>query len=185
MENIFKKKWVERFDSLSPEIQKKIKDYDASSEIFQLNKQKGSRKYPEVGDIFEISVLDDIKFQGIVLKNHINNINGDDLLLICIFNRDVDIELYLEDKICENNLLIKPEIVGKEYWTRGYFYKIGEYKKPINIAEYSFYSVGKNKFFDEYGNDSVQKEMVCLSGVATITGIGTMVGEELIIQGLM
>ena len=37
----------------------------------------------------------------------------------------------------------------------------------------------------EYGNDSEIKEIVSLYGVATITGIGTEIGIELIIQGLM
>ena len=185
MENIIKKKWLERFESLPLEIQNKINEYYASSEIFQLNKQKGSRKYPEIGEIFEISVLNDLRFKGIVLNNHINSMNGDDLLVICIFKADVDIEDCIKNTIKDNCLLIEPVIVGKEYWSRGYFHKIGEYTEKINISSYSFFDVIDNKFYDEYGNDSEMKEIVSLYGVATITGIGTEIGIELIIQGLM
>ena len=50
-----------------------------------------------------------------------------------------------------NDLLIPPEIIGKEYWTRGYFYNVDHYDEKLKIKEYGFYSIGQGKVLDEYG----------------------------------
>lgn len=47
-------------------------------------------------------------------------------------------------------------------------------------------SIGKRKFFDEYGND-IQEEPSILGtyGVATISGVAYSINQELIIAGII
>ncbi len=183
MANYIKEKWLERYETLPEEIKKEL---DKSDEIiFQLKRMKGTRKYPEVGTVFEIKPFEGLILQGVVINNHINNINGDDLILVCIFKEGLKALDCIKAGIGERDLLIKPEVVGKEYWTRGYFYNIDRYEEKINIEEYCFYSVGKDKFFDEYGKECEKKEIVGVFGVSTIVGIGILVAQELIINGTL
>ena len=86
------------------------------------------------------------------MNTHINNINGDDLLVIMIFHNEIEIQDCVQKGIKEKDLLIPPQIVGKEYWTRGYFYNIGRFEGIMNVNNYGFYRIGKGKFVDEYGN---------------------------------
>lgn len=73
-----------------------------------------------------------------------NNKNGDDFIVIFVFKSDVDIEQSVKKGIRKEDLLIDPEIVGKEYWTRGYFFNVGHIESKVN--NYGFYSIGKRKF---------------------------------------
>lgn len=183
MANYVYEKWLERYEILSNEIKEELTKYKEVT--FQLKKIKGTRKYPEIGDIFEIKATDDIVFQGVVINNHINNICGEDLILVCIFKEGVNATECIKAGIKESDLLIKPDVVGKEYWTRGYFYNIDRYEEKINIEEYCFYSVGKDKFFDEYGKECEIKKIIGIFGVATVWGIGDLIGKELIINGTL
>lgn len=99
-----------------------------------------------------------------------DNNNGDDLLVIFIFKSGVDIEQAVKNGVKKEDLLINPEIVGKEYWTRGYFFNVGHVE--VKEDRYGFYSIGKRKFFDEFGN-AIHEEPYLLGtyGVATISGI--------------
>ena len=183
MANLIKEKWKKRFASFPIELQQKITEYDASDKYLTLDKLKGTRKYPEIGDIFELQVLGRRKFYGVVINNHINNINGDDLILVCIFKEGIDVKTILNNVIREEDLFFAPEIVGKEYWTRGLFHNIDRYTGKISIEDYCFYSIGKDKIYDEYGNEIALKKIICTYGVATIFGIGILVGQELLIEG--
>ena len=93
--------------------------------------ESGSRKCRESetgscdGDIFKICPRENIECYGIVVNNHVNNKNGDDFIVIFVFKSDVDIEQSVKKGIRKEDLLIDPEIVGKEYWTRGYFFNVG------------------------------------------------------------
>lgn len=103
----------------------------------------------------------DLFYYGLVVNNHINNINGEELL-------------------------IPPQIVGKEYWTRGYFYNVEHYNEKVNIDSCGFYSIGKRQFVDEYGNEITNEpELLGMYGVATITGIARKINRELIIAGII
>ena len=106
-----------------------------------------------------------------------------ELILVCIFKEGIDVKTILNNVIREEDLLFAPEIVGKEYWTRGLFHNIDRYTGKISIEDYCFYSIGKDKIYDEYGNEIALKKIICTYGVATIFGIGILVGQELLIEG--
>ncbi|HJD45872.1 MAG TPA: hypothetical protein H9909_03425 [Candidatus Mediterraneibacter norfolkensis] len=79
-----------------------------------------------------------------------------------------------------------PQIVGKEYWTRGYFYNVKRFDGVLDIKNYGFYKIGKRKFVDEYGNEILREpELLEVYGVATVTGVARLVTQELIIRGII
>ncbi len=128
--------------------------------------------------------MDNIILNGVVINNHINNICGEDLIMVCIFKEGVNTTECIKAGIKESDLLIKPDIVGKEYWTRGYFHNIDRYDEEINMEEYCFYDTD-NIFLDEYGKKCEIKKIIGVFGVATIMGIGILIGQELIINGTL
>ena len=180
-DNILAHRWKERYESLSSDIKNKLDTFENSDYQLQIIKRK--RIYPSVGDIFQLNPRDNIHFYGIVVNTHINNINGDDLLVIMIFHNEVKIQECIQKGIKEKDLLIPPQIVGKEYWTRGYFYNIGRFEGTMNIHNYGFYRIGKKTFVDEYENIlNYEPELLGCFGVATISGIARKITQELIIR---
>lgn len=135
---------------------------------------------------FKINPKEDIILYGIVINNHISNINGEELLVILIFKEDVDITNIQYEDMKNIQFLLPPQIVGKEYWTKGYFYNIDHIDKISNIKDYGFYSIGKGKYFDEYGNEiKFAPRLLGTYGVATISGIARKINRELIIAGIL
>lgn len=185
--NIISNRWKERYLIQSDEIKEKLDKLDNSDPSeYQLQVIKRKRIYPEIGDIFKINPINDIYFYGVVLNNHICSINGDDLLLILIFKQGIDINKSIDNGVSEDELLLPPQIVGKEYWSRGYFYNIDHYDALPNVEDYGFYSVGKTKFFDEYGKELLnQPRLLGTFGVTTISGIAKKINQELIITGII
>lgn len=185
--NIISNRWKERYEKLSGDVKKKLNDLDnADISEYQLQVIKRKRNYPLIGDIFEINPKENLFFNGIVVNNHINNLNGEDLLLVFIFKENLDMEECIKEGVKSEDLLLPPKIVGKEYWTRGYFYNIAHYDKKFNIDSYGFYSVGKGKFFDEYGKEiGYEPRILGTYGVSTIIGIAMEINRELIIAGII
>lgn len=185
--NILSNRWKERYEKLSDEIKEKLNNLNnADISDYQLQVIKRKRIYPEIGDIFTINPKDNIHFKGIVINNHIDNMNGEDLLLILIFKQNVDIYLSIRNGVKEDELLIPPQIVGKEYWTRGYFYNIDHYGERIKVENYGFYRIGEGQFLDEYGKELVeQPDLLGTYGVATISGVARKINRELIIAGII
>ena len=185
--NILTRRWEERYNKLPKDIQKKLDEFqnmDIAEHQLQIIKRQ--RIYPEIGDIFEIRPNEIITLHGIVVNNHINNINGDDLLLIVIFKNGVDVRRSTDRGIHRDDLLIPPQIVGKEYWSRGYFYNVSKYSEKITVDNYGFYHVGSWKFTDEYGNEiKNEPSLIGTGGVCTIWGIGYKIKEELIALGIV
>lgn len=184
-DNIRANKWRTRYNALPEETKKKLDALaDSQFKEYQLQVIKRKKIYPEIGDIFQIHPRENVDYYGIVVNNHVNNNNGDDLIVIFIFKAEVDIENAVKTGVKREDLLIDPEIVGKEYWTRGYFFNVGH--TEIKENKYGFYSIGKRKFFDEYGND-INKEPYLLGtyGVATISGIAYGINKEMIISGII
>jgi len=182
--NIRSNRWKARYDKLPDEIKVKLDALaDADFNEYQLKVIKRKRVYPEIGDIFRICPCDNVEYYGIVVNNRINNNNGEDLIVVFIFKSGVDIKQSVSNGIKKEDLLIDPEIVGKEYWTRGYFFNIDHI--TISVNNYGFYSIGKRKFFDEFGND-IHEEPYLLGtyGVATISGIAYGINKEMIISGI-
>ena len=146
---------------------------------------KRKRIYPEIGDVFQINPKGKFLLHGVVINNHINNINGDDLILILIFKDKADLSIALQNAEKED-LLIPPQIVGKEYWTRGYFYNISHVENIPKLKTYGFYSIGNRKFLDEYGKEVKEEpELLGTYGVATISGVARKINQELIISGIL
>lgn len=184
--NIISYRWEERYAKLSKEIKERLEILDNSDvSEYQLQVIKRKRIYPEIGDIFRINPKGELFFHGIVVNNHINNNNGEDLLLVFIFKEGVNIKEVLVS--VENDyLLLPPQIVGKEYWSRGYFYNIDHYDRRLNIDNYGFYRIGEGKFVDEYGNEvAAEPQLLGTYGVSTIYGIAMEVNKELIIAGIL
>lgn len=184
-DNIISRRWKERYATLSEETKEKLSAFKKMNPSeYQLQVIKRKRIYPEIGDIFELKTRHNVVIKGIVVNNHINNINGDDLLLVLIFKPEVDIRKSVQDSKVFESLLLKPEIVGKEYWTMGFFYNVDHYDNLPSL-EYGFYRIGNDIFCDEYGNQ-LQKEPKILGiyGVATIIGIAQLITTELIIAGI-
>lgn len=185
--NIIANRWKQRYAEQPIDIKEKLdKLDDARIEEYQLQVIKRKRIYPQIGDLFKINPKDDIILYGVVINNHINNINGEDLLLVLIFKNGEDIKAILRDGVKNEHLLIPPQIVGKEYWTRGYFYNIDCVDNVNNVESYGFYSIGKGKFLDEYGNELMEEpQLLGTYGVATISGVARKIKQELIIGGIL
>lgn len=185
--NILSKRWDERYKKLSDEVKEKLAELDnVDISEYQLQVIKRKRIYPQIGDVFIVKTNEDLTLHGIVINNHIDNINGDDLVLIMIFKLDVNVDEVITRGIKYEDLLISPVMVGKEYWTRGYFYNINNNSNTSNVKNYGFYNIGKGKFMDEYGNELVDEpQLLGAYGVATIFGIAYEINQELIIEGLL
>lgn len=185
-DNIIANQWQKRYAAQPIDIKEKLDKLDkARIEEYQLKVIKRERIYPQIGDLFKINPKDDIDLYGVVVNNHIKNINGEDLLLVLIF-KEKDIKTILCDGVKSEHLLIPPQIVGKEYWTRGYFYNIDYVDNVNNVDKCGFYSVGQGKFFDEYGNDlEFEPPLLGTYGVATISGVARKINQELIIARII
>ena len=185
-DNIITNRWEAWYEKLSDDKKKKIDDlYNAEVAEYQLQVIKRKRTYPEIGDMFKINPKNEIFLYGVVINNHINNINGDDLILILIFKQGVNVERCIEEGIKGDDLLLYPEIVGKEYWARGYFYNYSHYDQHINIDNYGFYSIGRGTFVNEYGEEIDEPQILGRYSVVTDTGIARMINRELIIAGII
>lgn len=81
--------------------------------------------------------------------------------------------------------MIRPAIVDDSYWSRGYFFTIGN--EPINDEErgfdIGFYDVMTGKFFTESGVEMDHRpKFLGINGITTIIGIANDVNKELIIN---
>lgn len=183
--NILANRWKEKYEQCSQDVKDKLDKLDDKLiKEYQLQVIKRKKVYPEIGDIFQIRPCENIELYGIVVNNHVNNKNGDDLIVIFIFKEGVDIDKSVKNGIKKEELLIAPEIVGKEYWSRGFFFNVGH--TEIHIDNYGFYDIVDRVFYDEYENE-LKNEPYLLGtyGVATISGIAYVINQEMIISGMI
>lgn len=183
-DNPIARAWEKRYQSFSSDIQYKLDElYNASPKEYQFNVVKKSRKHSTRGDVFVINPINDLFLYGVVLNSNINNICDDDLYLIIILKERAEINKKAKIKLITDNVLVGPCIVGKEYWTKGFFGRTDINIQDIPQFSYGFYYIGKSKYVNEFGNEIFEKpDMVESFGVATITGIAYKVRKELIIQ---
>ena len=183
-DNLLSRKWKKRYEEQSAEVQKKLDELGEKNwKDYQLKTIKRKRAYPEIGDVFFVEPVEGKYFWGVVVNNHIYNIDGDDLLVIMIFRERVYGKEYNNLKIDTKNLLIDPCIVGKEYWTRGLFYTITNINLESIKLNYGFYNIFKGKYFDELGKElKCVPDLVGIDGVCTISGIAYKINTELIID---
>lgn len=185
--NIISNRWKARYDEQPEKIRQKLdKLNNASIAEYQLQVIKRKRIYPQIGDVFLVNPKDDIYFWGIVINNHINNLNGDDLLVIMVFNERVtpsEKKVFIPNY---DNLLIPPQVVGQEYWTRGYFYNIDHLEEIGSDIDYGFYDIFDQKYMDEYERELANEpKLLGTGGVATISGVARKINKELIIAGIL
>lgn len=182
-DNVLSRKWEERYSKQPLDIQKKLDELsEEDSRKYQLKVIKRKRIIPQTGDVFLVNPIQDIYFYGIVLNDNINNINGNGLSVIMIFKsktREQTIDNFTLDF---DNILIGPCTVGKEYWSRGYFYNIARLDSIMKI-DYGFYDVIDGKYYDEYEVELKHNpKYLGLFGVSTITGIAYHIKRELIMD---
>lgn len=181
--NPLSRKWKEKYNKQPDEVKKRLDELSNQDFTqYQLNVIKRRKIIPRKGDVFLVNLNESLYFFGIVINDNIKNINGEGLYVIMNFRdkaKSLDDTNFILDY---EKLLIEPSIVGKEYWTRGYFYNTGITLESLPPIDYGFYSVGKGNF-DEYGNE-IYKEQYLLGtfGVATISGIAYEINKELIID---
>lgn len=179
--NIIYEQWVERYNKQPDEIKNEIDN----KVLHQLHVIKRKRVIPQKGDVFLVNPVGGVYFYGLVLNAGVKNIHAEDeLYVVAIFKKRIkSLEDYDKDFIPDfNQLLIRIEIVGREYWTRGYFYNITTYNYLIERT-YGFFCIIDFTYYDEYGRELTYKpELIGIWGVATVAGIAMKIQTELIID---
>lgn len=185
-DNLISRRWEKKYNEQPKHIQQKLDKLDELDEKnmkeYQLNVIKRTRAYPQKGDVFLIEPRKGKYFYGLVINNHICNIDGDDWLVVFIFKDRASSLTDIDFMPDYNNLLITPCIVGRGYWTRGYFYTIGN-RKLDKECDYGFYDMFRDRYVDEYDNEKENEpRLLGIAGVATIYGIEREINEALIID---
>lgn len=186
-DNVISNRWEQRYAQLTDEKKEKIRKLNESNaKDYQLQVIKRKRIYPEIGDVFQLQAVQDITLYGVVVNNHVKNLNGDELLVVLIFKPHLNLREVIREGIANDDLLISPVLVGREYWARGYFYNIDHIDHVSLIKNYGFYNIGKRQYVDEYGNRLLNEpELLGAYGVATAWGIAMEVNQELIIADML
>lgn len=182
--NPLSRKWKQRYEEQSEETKKKLDELEQKDfKEYQLKIIKRKKTYPRKGDVFLIEPVEGIFFWGIVINNHICNINGEDLLVVMIFKERVYDTKHCKWQVNTRNLLIEPCIVGKEYWTKGFFYTVDNIIVEKKELSYGFYCIFENKYYDEWGKElEYVPDLIGTYGVLTISGIAYKINVELIID---
>ena len=186
------KKYKDRYNRQTTEIKEKLDTF--RNKDYQLKVIKKTRPNIETGDVFLLSPREGVYFYGKVLKSKIKTINNDTFVegkqTILIFKCKTQTPTMDNFYPYYSDLLIEPSIVDKSYWTKGYFYTIGNV--PLSDMElnldYGFYKSGipgiRDGWFCTEEGEKLKEEpkLMGIYGVATITGIAAGVETELIMD---
>lgn len=178
-------KWIQRYNEQSKEVKNKL-DILKNMNIreYQLKVIKKKNTYPQIGEVFIINPQSSLFLWGVVINNYVNNINGENLLVIMIFNEEININKENSFIFEPQKLLIPPTIVGSEYWKKGYFFSIGSIELPNIEDMYGFYDIIDGVYFDEYGKKLEDIPRISgIYGVSTISGVAYEVNKELLVRG--
>lgn len=190
-DNLIANEWQKRYSLLDPEAKEKIDAFIASKkpEEFQLNVIKRTRTKPAEGDIFVLSPREGLYFYGRVLRVNIVHINKDPFIhgksVIVIFrcrSSQISLDGYRPNY---DEILIRPAIVDDSYWSRGYFYTIGNepISKKERMLDLGFYNTSFGRFLTETGKEMNHRpKLLGIYGISTIIGIGAKVNQELLMQ---
>ena len=183
IEKLFKK----RYESLSDETKHRLKKLDnICSSIYQPKLIK--RKRPQLcrGDVFVMNLFEDIYFYGVVLNKGIDDsFMGTNLVSVCILKKYSKgmTEFLKVESLKTKDILIRPSIISRAYWSNGFFYNTGENINSSIDIDYGFYSNPEKAYVDEYGTkfDS-PPEIKNFFALTTMTGISSKMRYELIID---
>ena len=183
IEKLFKK----RYESLSDETKHRLKKLDnICSSIYQPKLIK--RKRPKLcrGDVFVMNLFEDIYFYGVVLNTGIDDsFMGTNLVSVCILKKYSKgmTEFLKVESLKTKDILIRPSIISRAYWSNGFFYNTGENINGSIDIDYGFYSNPEKAYVDEYGTkfDS-PPEIKNFFALTTMTGISSKMRYELIID---
>ena len=183
IEKLFKK----RYESLSDETKHRLKKLDnICSSIYQPKLIK--RKRPKLcrGDVFVMNLFEGIYFYGVVLNTGIDDsFMGRNLVSVCILKKYSKgmTEFLKVESLKTEDILIRPSIISRAYWSNGFFYNTGENINGSIDIDYGFYSNPEKAYVDEYGTkfDS-PPEIKNFFALTTMTGISSKMRYELIID---
>ena len=176
-----------RYESLSDETKHRLKKLDnICSSIYQPKLIK--RKRPKLcrGDVFVMNLFEDIYFYGVVLNTGIDDsFMGTNLVSVCILKKYSKgmTEFLKVESLKTKDILIRPSIISRAYWSNGFFYNTGENINGSIDIDYGFYSNPEKAYVDEYGTkfDS-PPEIKNFFALTTMTGISSKMRYELIID---
>ena len=81
------------------------------------------------------------------------------------------------------DILIRPSIISRAYWSNGFFYNTGENINGSIDIDYGFYSNPEKAYVDEYGTKlESPPEIKNFFALTTMTGISSKMRYELIID---
>ena len=188
-DNILTRAWKERYNAQSESIKKQLdRLYQANPSEYKLKVIKRKRIQPQEGDVFLVSPRENIYFYGKVLRANIRNAYDDwvnEENMVVIFKCKTDIISMEKYNPNYNDLLVKPTIVTKQYWSNGSFFTIDNI--PLTNLEknldYGFYDAFNNYFISETGAKlDHQPQIICSKGISTLSGISYFIERELIID---
>lgn len=172
------------YDRQSEAVKKKLdrlKELD--SKEYQVKIIKRKRIIPQVGDVFVVSPMENVYYCGVVINSGLE-ICDTYSSVVFILDKELDSMDVSVEELNFENLLIKPVIVDKGYWSRGYFYNIGKRIEIPDNLDYGFYDVWEDVFLDEYDRPiHKQPKFVGTSGIVTGTGVAYYINEALILKG--
>lgn len=180
-----------RYSTLDADVIKQLDDFnELSIEDYQLKVIKRKRQEIKDGDVFILSPKEGIYFYGKVIKSNIKHKYETSFLhqqnLVFIFKcktTEQNMDKFVADY---NNLLIRPAIVNKNYWSRGYFFNVGN--EPVKEEEKNldyglvYMQLGSTTYHKEDGEQIEKPKILGIYGITTISGIADEIGRELIID---
>ena len=153
-----------------------------------LQKLKPSRKKISKGDVFIYKWCDDgAPMYGLVLSSE-NNIGWlDNLYLVCLYRKKVEIDKD-ETKIPflrKSEILMRPVSITNNLWTKGYFETVSHIKDINSIAEpinYIFKHRPTGKYFNENADEVAmngQEDFVLTWGCASREFIDEVIADSM------
>lgn len=183
IEKLFKK----RYESLSDETKHRLKKLDnICSSIYQPKLIKRNRPKLCRGDVFVMNLFEGIYFYGVVLNTGIDDsFMGRNLVSVCILKKYSKgmTEFLKVESLKTEDILIRPSIISRAYWSNGFFYNTGENINGSIDIDYGFYSNPEKAYVDEYGTKlESPPEIKNFFALTTMTGISSKMRYELIID---
>lgn len=182
--NIIQEVWERRYKTLSQETIDKIeKMYEGNPDDYQLEVIKRKRITPQKGDVFVVKPRNGIYFFGVVINSGIQLWDMNDVVVVLIFKNRTDSLTKVDFVPDYNNLLLRPCIVSKYYWNKGYFFNTGQKVDIPSDLDYGFFDSLTNQYKNEY-DEFIDREP-CIAGmhaIYTYIGIAYDINIELYID---